>query len=123
MEVTTIAIIRLSGPINVNGFTAEAQKLHDAGTRNLIVHMSEMTFLSSAGIRALQATARLLGGTKESDAEKGKSGNRQGGALRVQGHVKLYKPREDIQEILDIVGLKGYFEIFTDLDAAIASFQ
>jgi anti-anti-sigma regulatory factor len=123
MEVTTIAIIRLRGPINVNGFTAETQKLHDAGTRYLIVHMSELTFLSSAGIRALQTTARLFGGSKESGVKEGKSGKGQGGALRAQGHVKLYNPREDIQDILDIVGLKGYFEIFTDLDAAIASFQ
>jgi anti-anti-sigma regulatory factor len=123
MEVSTIAVIRLKGAINVNKFAAEAQKLFDAGTRNLLVHMGEMTFLSSAGIRALQATARMYSAEKDAKAGKAQSESKPDSRARVQKHVKLFKPREDIQEILDIVGLKGYFEIFTDLDAAIASFQ
>ena len=122
MEVSTIAVIRLKGAINVNRFAAEAQKLFDAGARNLLVHMSELTFLSSAGIRALQATARLYSEHKDSKTAKGQSEHKDDSRTRVQKHVKLFKPREDIQEILDVVGLKGYFEIFTDLDAAIASF-
>jgi anti-anti-sigma regulatory factor len=123
MDVTTIAVIRLKGAINVNGFLAEARKLFDAGARNLLVHMSELTFLSSAGIGALQSTARLYGENRKTHIEEGKATNKREGRAHVQKHVKLFKPREDIQEILDIVGLKGYFEIYTDLDAAIASFQ
>jgi anti-anti-sigma regulatory factor len=120
MEVRTIGVIRLKGAINVNGFAAEAQKLFDAGTRNLLVHMSELTFLSSAGIRALQATARMY--SEDKKHHKGQSEDKRDSRTHVQKHVKLFKPREDIQEILEIVGLKNYFEIFTDLDAAIASF-
>lgn len=122
MEVSTIAVIRLKGAINVYAFTAEAQKQYDAGTRNLLVHMSELTFLSSAGIRALQTTARLYSDNRQTNIEEGRSGTKRDSGSHVQGHIKLFNPREDIREILDIVGLKGSFEIFTDLDAAIASF-
>lgn len=123
MEVSTIAVIRLKGAINVGKFAAEAQKLFDAGARNLLVHMTELTFLSSAGIGALQATARMYSEAKDVKAAKTQSDSKREGRAHAQGRVKLFKPREDIQEILDVVGLKGYFEIFTDLDAAIASFQ
>jgi len=123
MDVTTIAVIRLKGAIDVNNFAATAQKLYDAGTRNLLVHMSELTFLSSAGIRALQRTARMYSENKQTDIEEGPSGNKPDSGSRFQEHVKLFNPRQDIQDVLEMVGLKGYFEIFTDLDAAIVSFQ
>jgi anti-anti-sigma regulatory factor len=123
MDVSTIAIIRLRGAINVNGFTAEAQKLYDAGTRNLLVDMCELTFLSSAGIRALQATARMYSADGGSKAAQGQSGEKGSGAPRSQVRVKLFNPSEDVRAVLEMVGLKGYFEVFTDLDAAMASFQ
>jgi len=123
MEVSTIAVIRLKGAINVNKFTAEAQKLHDAGTRNLLLHMSELTFLSSAGISALHQIALLYSEKKQTNIEEGQSGNKRGSGSRLHEYVKLFNPSEDIQAVLDITGFKGYFEIFTNLDAAIASFQ
>jgi anti-anti-sigma regulatory factor len=40
-----------------------------------------------------------------------------------QKHIKLLNPSEAIQDILDTVGFKSYFEIFTDKQSAFAAFQ
>ena len=41
----------------------------------------------------------------------------------LQKHVKLLNPDEKIRSVLDTVGFLAFFEIFTDVEAAIASFQ
>ena len=40
-----------------------------------------------------------------------------------QKHVKLLSPQPDVAHILEIIGFKALFEIFTDMDTALASFQ
>jgi anti-anti-sigma regulatory factor len=47
----------------------------------------------------------------------------QDSGFRFQENVKLFNPNEAIQDVLDVVGFKAFFEIFTDLDTAMASFQ
>lgn len=123
MEVSTIAVIRFKGAMNVNEFTAQAQKLHDSGTQNLLLHMSELTFMPSAGMRALLKIARLFSEKKQTSNEESQTDEKSGSGNQFHKHIKLFNPRENIQGVLDIVGFIGYFEIFTDLDVAIASFQ
>ena len=43
--------------------------------------------------------------------------------FQFQEHVKLFNPSEAIQDVLDIVGFKTFFEIFTNLDEAIKPFH
>ena len=122
-------IMELQGSLDGNTyeqFITEAQNLYDAGIRNLILDMSALTFLSSAGLAALHRIARVFRGEDRSTMEEG------WGALRVMGndrdsgfqhHVKLLNPSEEIQNVLDTVGFKTFFEIFTEIHPAMASFQ
>jgi anti-anti-sigma regulatory factor len=136
MEISIIAVIQLQGALNGEKLMAETQKLYDAGVRNLLLNMSELTFISSAGLSALHWIARLYRGEDQSTFDEGGVANpairkERDGAMRkerdsgfhFQEHVKLFNPSEAIQDVLDIVGFKAFFEIFTDLDTAIASFQ
>ncbi|MGD8404686.1 MAG: STAS domain-containing protein [Anaerolineales bacterium] len=124
-----VTVFQLRGALDGESyqeFINEAQKLYDAGTHNLLVDMSELTFLSSAGLSALHQTARLYRGEDRSTFEEGWAAIHAMGKERdsgIQTHVKLLNPGEKIRSVLDTVGFLAFFEIFTDMDAALASFQ
>jgi anti-anti-sigma regulatory factor len=123
------AIMQLHGDLDGSSyqyFIDEAQKLYDAGTRNLLLDMSEMNFLSSAGLAGLHRIARVYNGEDRSTMEEGWSAIHAMGKERESGfqkHVKLLNPNERVLDVLDTVGFKTFFEIFSEIDPAMASFQ
>ena len=128
-DTSAICIMKLQGALDgasYEYFITEAQKLYDAGTRDLLLDMSELTFLSSAGIAALHRIARVFRGEDRATLEEGWSAihaiakDRESG---FQEHVKLLKPGENILAVLDTVGLQAFFEIFNDIHPAMASFH
>jgi len=124
-----VTVIQVRGALDgesYQNFIDETQKLYDAGTRDLLVDMSELTFLSSAGLSAIHRAARVFRGEDSSTFEEGWAAIHAMGKEResgVQQHVKLLNPDEKIRGVLDTVGFLAFFEIFTDMDAALASFQ
>jgi anti-anti-sigma factor len=130
-DTPSISIMRLRGALDGNtyqNFIDEAQKLYDSGTRNILLDMSELTFLSSAGIAALHRVARVFRGEDRSSMDEGWAamraiGKERDDGYRMQEHIKLLNPSDDIQQVLDTVGFKAFFEIYTDIHPAIASFQ
>jgi len=128
MNINIVAIIQFYGAMNVKQFVTDAQKLYDAGTRNLVLDMSGLTFIGSAGVAALQKIALVFCGedpptSKEDPSITRAMPDESEDSSHCQEHVKLLNPNDSIQDVLDIVGLKPFFEIFTDLDEAVASFQ
>ena len=128
-DASPVSIMQLKGSLDGNTyehFITEAQKLYDAGTRNLIVDMAGLTFLSSAGLAALHRIARVFRGEDRTNMEEGWAAIRAMGKDRDNGfqeHIKLLNPNEKIQNVLDMVGFKAFFEIYTDIHPAIASFH
>lgn len=124
-----ISVMALRGALDGNSyqrFITEAEKLYDSGSRNLVLDMSELTFLSSAGLAALHRVARVFRGEDRSTFEEGWSALRVMGNDRKSGlqeHIKLFKPSEKVQSVLDTVGFKAFFEIYTDMQPALASFR
>jgi anti-anti-sigma regulatory factor len=124
-----VAILRVEGRLdgsNYGGLIAEAQALYDAGRRDLVLDLTKLTYLSSAGISALHRVALLFQGKKSAELEEGWAAfhamDRDRGK-GVQQHVKLLNPTENVKKILDLVGLTTFFEIYTDTQAAVESFQ
>ena len=125
---TPVAVIQLQGALNGKKLVAEAQKLYDAGTRNLVLDMTELTFISSAGLSALHHIALMYRGEAQSTFKEDRSSihamrKESDSGFQFQEHVKLLNPSEAIKDVLDIVGFQAFFEIFTDFEEAIASFQ
>ena len=124
-----VSIMQLRGALDGNSygyFITEAEKLFDAGVRNLLLDVSELNFLSSAGLAALHRIARIFRGEDRSILEEGWSAIYAMGRERDSGfqeHVKLLNPSENVQGVLDTAGFKAFFEIYTEIDRAIASFQ
>lgn len=87
--------------------------------------MSDLTYISSAGLVSLHTISMLLRGEKTPDPEQGWSAlksmdrTRDGG---VQKNLKLLNPPSQVVNVLDMVGFTEFFEIFTDKQKALASF-
>jgi anti-anti-sigma regulatory factor len=126
--VVPVTVLSTHGALdrsNYEALIAKAQELHREGTRDLLIDMSDTAFMSSAGMVALHAIALLMQGRKPPDPEAGWEAFRSIDRDRssgVQAHVKLLNPQPQVDRALDTTGLKQFFEVFTDREAAIASF-
>jgi anti-anti-sigma regulatory factor len=88
--------------------------------------MSELTFISSAGLVALHVTALISRGEAMPNLDQGWTALKSVGTSReggMQKHVKLLNPRKEIVDVLEMVGFSLFFEIFTDKEKAIESFS
>ena len=123
-----ITVIKLDGQLdgqNYQELIAKSQELYKAGTRDFLLDLSDLTYISSAGLVALHSMALLARGEELPDTEGGWSAYRSMGRSSeagMQKHVKLLNPRSEVLGVLDMVGFGNVFEIYTDLDEAIKSF-
>lgn len=127
-EQGNIAVLQIAGQLDgqsYQGLIAKAQEMTASGAKNLILDMSELTYISSAGLVSLHMIAMLLRGESLPDPEQGWSAlksmdrTRDGG---VQKNVKLLNPAPQVVSVLEMVGFSTFFEIFTDKQKAIESF-
>jgi len=123
-----VTVIKLDGQLdgqNYQELIAKAQELYKAGTQDFLLDLSELTYISSAGLVALHSMALLTRGEELPDTEGGWSAYRSMGRSSeagMQKHVKLLNPRSEVMGVLDMVGFSNVFEIYTDLDEAAKSF-
>jgi anti-anti-sigma regulatory factor len=124
-----VTIFQLSGKLDGSNYMQlvnEAKKTYSDGARDLLIDLSRLSYLSSAGIAAIHKTALLFRGLSLPDEESGWASYHAIDRDRINGvqkHVKLLCPQADVANILDITGFKALFEIHFDLDTAVASFQ
>ncbi|MDQ2692649.1 MAG: STAS domain-containing protein [Chloroflexota bacterium] len=123
-----VSILKLDGQLdgqNYQELISKAQELYRAGARDFLLDLSDLTYISSAGLVALHSVALLARGEEMPDTEGGWSAYRSLGRSTeagMQKHVKLLNPRSEVMSVLDMVGFGNVFEIYTDLDRAINSF-
>lgn len=123
-----VSVIKLDGQLdgqNYQDLIAKAQELFKAGARDFVLDLSDLTYISSAGLVALHSVALLVKGEELPDPEAGWSAYRSMGRTSASGtqtHIKLLNPREEVKNVLDMVGFGNVFEVFTDLDEAVRSF-
>lgn len=124
-----VTVIKLDGQLDGQNFQeliAKAQELHRAGARDFLLDLSDLTYISSAGLVALHSVALLARGEELPDVEGGWSAYRSMGRSSeagVQKHVKLLNPRSEVMGVLDMVGFSNVFEIYSDRDEAVKSFS
>jgi anti-anti-sigma factor len=123
-----VAVLHVHGEVDASSYQdliAQAQEVHAAGTRDVLMDLSNVSYMSSSGLVALQSIAALLRGDEMPDLESG------WGALRAvdrdrelgfQSHFKLLHPQPRVDHVLEVVGFKRFLEIYTDMEEAVASF-
>ncbi len=100
------------------------KKLYAEGTRNLLLDLGDTPFVSSSGLVALHSIALVLSGSQPLNPENGWAALHEmaQGLGALQTHFKLLNIQPRVDRTLDISGLKPSYEIYSDRDAALASF-
>jgi anti-anti-sigma regulatory factor len=122
-----VTIIRVEGQLDGQSYTQlidKARELFKEGARDFLLDLSELTYISSAGLVALHSVALLTNGEALPDTDAGWSAYRsvKNTSPTVQTHIKLYNPRDDVKSVLEMVGFDRVFSVFTDHDEAVKSF-
>jgi len=123
-----ITVLKLDGELdgqNYQDLIAKAREFYEGGTRHFLIDLSDLTYVSSAGLVALHTVAMLARGEALPDTEAGWSAIRSAGQAASSGmqkNVKFFNPRDEVMSVLDMVGFSKAFEIHTDFDSAVNSF-
>ena len=118
-----IAVMRLKGALDASNFLEvvdKAQEIYKKPARNLIIDLSEVPYISSAGLVAIHKIALLYSGVSQEVEENTRPDFTHSSTARK--HVKLLSPQPAVDHILDTAGLKLFFKVFSDLDSALKSF-
>jgi len=104
-NVENVTLVEASGRVdsmNANQFGASLSNEIDAGNVSLVLDLSGVDYMSSAGLRELVSALKKV--------------KRGGGDLRIA------QPSERVREVLEMAGLDTIFQIFGSQDEATNSF-
>jgi anti-anti-sigma factor len=110
-----VTLFKIIGRINLGNaheLEEKGREVHEAGTRNLLIDLSEVESITSAGLRAILAVYKLLGSVS---AESG-------GGDPKSSRLKLLNPSPYVSKVLTTAGFAGFIDIHTSLDEAVAAF-
>jgi anti-anti-sigma regulatory factor len=125
-----VAILKLDGKLDASSYQdviASGKQIIAEGARNLLLDISDMSYMSSSGIVAIQTVALLMRGEPPPDPEHGWSAMHTvtdyvDSAKGLEKHFKILSPQPPVRQTLAKVGFDRIFEIHTDREAALASF-
>jgi len=132
MEITTsihqanepVAVMNIKGNVDASNYVEivnKAQEIYNNPVRNLILDLSEVPFISSAGLVAIHKIALIYsGGKQEVEQEENRPDFTHHANARKR--VKLLNPQPGVDRTLETTGLKLFFKVFTDLESALKSF-
>jgi anti-anti-sigma factor len=132
MQVTTapaqnkpsVTILAIQGEINAqtsDQFETAARQAIESGARNLLLDLTQVPYVSTVGLRAIQAIFNLLHTPDtEADSEAMRKGLRDGSFK--SPHLKLLKPTPEVAKVLRLTGFDMFIESYRDLPAALAAF-
>lgn len=123
-----VTVLHPCGDLDASNYEAlidQAQQAYDAGARDMLLDLSEVPYISSSGLVALQSMAALLRGEPATDTSGGWGAFRaidRDRASGLQQHFKLLKPQPRVWQLLTTVGFQHFVQTFEDLDLAVDSF-
>ncbi len=124
-----ITVLSLDGELDASNFVElinHVRGLYDAGTRHLLIDLTNLRFMASSGLVALHAIVRLMHGEPPPDPEAG------WGALHAIGEdvaegstqveVQLCGAQPAVERVLGRTGLSRLFHTHPGRATAIAAF-
>ena len=104
-----VTVMRLNGSLDANtqgNLEAKAREAVDAGAQYLILDMSAVDYLGSAGMRAIHAITNLLSPEDPS--------------MR-SAHLKVLNPSPAAEKVFKTLGFDAFIEVHSSIDDAIAA--
>ena len=119
-----VTVFRIRGEINITTYEQleqKAREAHAANTRDLLLDLTEVTYVSSAGIRALNNIFKLLRTDAPEESDEAMRRGLSDGTFK-SPHLKLLNPSARVLEVLKIAGVDMLLEVHHKLKDAVASF-
>ena len=125
-----VTVVRLEGELDASVYGSlieQTQELYAGGTRDLLLDLENLSFVSSSGLVALHRMALIMRGESLEDAEEGWGAfhgisHDLDSAESPETHYKLLKPQPLVGKVLDTAGFSNVMPIFEDEETAVASF-
>jgi anti-anti-sigma regulatory factor len=123
-----VTIIRIAGHLDGQSYQnliQKAREVFEGGSKNLLLDLADLTYISSAGLVSLNTITLMIRGEALPNLEQGWSALKSIDRPRTGGskmNLKLLNPRPEITNIFEMVGFSEFFDIFTDKQTAINSF-
>ena len=112
-------VIRLSGHLHgetEHNLIDSARQAHDAGSKYLLLDLSDLDVLTSAGLRAIQLIFKLF--TPKSDLGMI---NQHGEEPYKSPYFKIVCPKPQIYYVLNIAGFLQNIPIYNNMEEAVTS--
>ncbi len=134
MEVTVsiheanepVAVMVVKGSVDASNFVEvvnKAQEIYKNPAHNLIIDLSGVPFISSAGLVAIHQISLLYSGGKQEVERDGEEIHTDfTHSSNARKRVKLLSPQPDVDRTLEMAGLKLFFKVFDNLESALKSF-
>lgn len=111
-EPNAIAVLQLTGPLDANtqsDLENKAEEIINNGAEKILLEMSNVSYMGSAGLKAIHKITNKLSGKNEN-------------AIKSQ-NLKVVNPSDDVRRIFKTLGFDSYIDIVDDLDDAISSYK
>lgn len=125
-----VTILKIQGELDGSSYISliqEAQTLYAAGTRHLLLDLSELNFMSSAGLVGLHSVVMVMRGQEPPNMEGGWSviheiSHEVSHSSGKETGCKLLNPQPRVQKTLNMTGFDNVLEIYNDRETAVSSF-
>jgi anti-anti-sigma factor len=121
-----VAVMSIKGNIDASNFVEvinQAQEIYKRPVHNLLLDLSEVPFISSAGLVAIHKISLIYSGGQQEVEQEGKETRPDfTHNANARKRVKLLNPQPGVDKTLEMAGLKLFFKVFDDLESAIQSF-
>ena len=118
-----ITILHVAGKTDSESATLlqkKAMELIDGGARYLIFDLGEVPYMSSAGLRVLQAVFNKLRELSSEDSDKETYRKIADGSYQLP-YLKIVNPTREVMEVLKMSGFDMLISIEKDLKTAVES--
>lgn len=121
-----VAVMIIKGNVDASNYVEmvnKAQEIYKKPVHNLILDLSGVPFISSAGLVAIHKISLIYSGGQQEVEQEGKETRPDfTHNANARKRVKLLSPQPGVDQILEVAGLKLFFKVFRDLESAIQSF-
>jgi anti-sigma B factor antagonist len=118
-----ITILHVAGKTDSESATflqKKAMELIDGGARYMIFDLSEVPYMSSAGLRVLQEVFNKLRALSSNDSDKETYRKIADGSYQLP-YLKIVNPTPEVMEVLKMSGFDMLISIEKDLKTAVES--
>jgi anti-anti-sigma factor len=121
VPVTVLQVAGKTDSGSADEFQRKIMEVIDAGARYLVLDLSKIPYMSSAGLRVLQEVFSKLRSLSASESDKEMYKKIADGSFK-SPHLKLLNPTKEVLEVLRMSGFDMLVSIEHDLKTAVASF-